>query len=67
MDNYIKALPTPFQPIKGAVKITGLSEHFIRQGVANGTVAHIRSGNKIMINIPALLSVLDEESRSNGR
>jgi len=63
MDNFVKALPAPFQSIKGAVKVTGLSEHFIRQGITNGTIAHIRSGNKIMVNIPALLFFLDEESR----
>jgi hypothetical protein len=67
MNTTVATLSTPFQPIKGAVKITGMSEHYIRHGVADGSIAHIRSGAKIMINVPALLQRLDAESRGLGR
>ena len=63
MKNYINNMPAPFLPIKSVVKFTGLSEFFIRRGISAGTIAHVKSGNKIMVNVPALLSDLDEESR----
>lgn len=52
-----------YHPIKQAVKITGLSEYFFRQSLKNGTLPHIRSGSKVLVNVPLLLAQLDEASR----
>lgn len=51
-----------FQPIKQAVKTTGLSEWYLRQALKNGTLLHIRTGSKVLVNVPRLLAELDEQS-----
>ena len=51
-----------FQPIKEAVKTTGLSEWYMRQALKNGTLPHIRTGNKVLVNVPRLLAELDTQS-----
>lgn len=48
----------PFQKIPDAVKTTGLSAYFLRQGVKAGTVPHVMSGGTYYVNIPALLRQL---------
>lgn len=52
---------TPFQSIRDAVKTTGLSGYFLRKGCKGGSVPHIKSGTKYLINIPALLRKPDAE------
>ena len=48
----------PFQKITDAVKTTGLSAYFIRQGCRDGTIPHVRSGSVYFVNVPALLRKL---------
>ena len=50
---------TPFQSVTDAARTTGLSTFFLRQGLKTGTVPHIKSGNKYLINIPRLLEALN--------
>lgn len=52
---------TPFMKIKDACKITGLSCYFLRRGVKDGSIPHIKSGTVYLINIPALLRQLGAE------
>ena len=47
---------------KEAAAYTGLSYHFIRKGTENGTIPHIMSGNRFLVNVPKLLEQLEEES-----
>ena len=54
-----------FFTICEVVRITGLSEVFLRCGVKSGRVPHIMSGNRALINLPLLLEQLDAASRSN--
>ena len=56
------AIEPVFQPIKAAVKTTGLSEWYMRQALKNGTLPHIRTGNKVLVNVPKLLAELDAQS-----
>ncbi len=49
----------PFQTVKEAVRTTGLSEHFIRSGIKEGTVPFVQSGKKFFVNIPKLLERLN--------
>ena len=52
----------PFLKIKDAVKVTGLSAYFLRNGCKDNTVPHITtSGGVYYINIPALLKQLGAE------
>ncbi len=54
----------PFQRIPAACRITGLSQHFLREGCKDGTVPHVKSGGTYLVNIPALLRKLDAEVRA---
>lgn len=51
-----------FQTIADATRTTGLSQHYLRRGCHDGTVPHIKSGNKFLINVPLLLKCLDQQS-----
>lgn len=51
----------PFQKIQQAVKTTGLSSFYLRNGCRDGTVPHVLSGNAYYINVPALLKRLGVE------
>lgn len=60
MNNKVVDMSRPiFQPIKEAVKITGLSEYFLRQNLKAGKIPYIKSGNKIFINMPRLEAELE--------
>lgn len=52
----------PFRTVNETIAATGLSEFYLRQGIKNGTVPHIRSGNAIFINYPMLMERLNRES-----
>lgn len=51
----------PFQSIRNAAIITGLSSFYIRKGCREGTIKHIKSGNTYFVNVPALLASLGVE------
>jgi hypothetical protein len=53
-----------FQGVLETQKITGLSKATLYGGAKTGAFPHIRSGNRILFNIPRLLAVLDEQSTS---
>ena len=48
----------PFQKIESAVKTTGLSAYYLRQGCRNGSIPCLRSGRTFYVNVPALLHQL---------
>lgn len=52
----------PFQSVKDTCKTTGLSQFYLRNGCKDGTIPYIRSGSKILINVPKLLDMLNKES-----
>lgn len=49
-----------YQSIKETVKTTGLSEHFLRNLLKESKLPHIKSGTKVMVNVPRLLAQLEE-------
>lgn len=49
---------TPFLKIKDAVRVTGLSAYYLRNGCKDGSVPHVCSGGVYYINVPALLRQL---------
>lgn len=51
------------QSIKQTGKTTGMSEWYLRQMLKNGTLPHIRAGNKVLVNVPLLLAQIDEQSQ----
>lgn len=50
----------PFQKIESAVKTTGLSAYYLRQGCRSGTIPCVRSGRTFYVNVPLLLRQLSE-------
>lgn len=48
----------PFMKIAEAAKATGLSCYFLRHGVTDGSVPHVKSGKTYYINVPVLLQRL---------
>lgn len=48
----------PFQSIPEACESTGLSQFYLRRGCKDGTVPHVKSGAKYLINVPLLLKML---------
>lgn len=52
----------PFQRIREACRITGLSQTYLRAGCRAGTIPHAKAGNVYLVNVPALLRQLDAES-----
>lgn len=55
-----------FLTIRQTVEVTGLSTHYLRNGCRTGTVPHITSGNRFLINVPLLIEGLNRESASAG-
>ncbi len=53
-----------FQTFVDASRITGLSQYYLRRGCKTGTIPHIKSGNKFLINIPLLIEQMDLASKS---
>lgn len=54
-----------YQSINDTAKETGLSRWFLRAGVKAGTIPHIQSGNKVLVNVPLMLEKLAEEAAAS--
>lgn len=52
-----------FAKLEDVSDLTGLSMCYLRQGVRNGTIPHIKTGVKYMINVPEFLEDLKKQSR----
>lgn len=57
---------TPFLKIQDAVRVTGLSAYFLRQGCRDGSVPCVRSGRTYFVNVSALLRKLNAEGNYNA-
>ncbi len=55
----------PFLSINEAVKVTGISAFSLRRGCKEGTIPHIKVGDKYLINYPLLLE--RDDSPPNGK
>ena len=51
-----------FLTIEETAEHLGLAVYFIRQGIRQGWIPHIKCGCKTMINIQKLIEILDEQS-----
>lgn len=60
MSEMIDVTRPMFLSIKEVVKVTGLSEYYLRQNIKAGKVPYIKSGNKILINMPRLSATLND-------
>lgn len=48
----------PFMSIEEAAETTGLSTFYLRNGCKAGSVPHVKSGKKYLVNVSALLQKL---------
>ncbi len=51
---------TPFQTIREAVRSTGLSERYMRKLHSEGKLPHVMSGNRVLVNVPKLMEMMDK-------
>lgn len=49
-----------YQSIKDTVLTVGVSEFFLRKQLKAEKLPHIKSGNKVFVNVPALIAQLEE-------
>ena len=56
---------TVFAGVADAAKRVGISPHYLRKRIAEGTAPHIYCGRKILVNIPKLIETLSAESTRN--
>lgn len=57
----------PFQSLRGASYITGLSIGFLRDGCKKNEIPHIMAGKEYRVNVPLLLQQLGAEAAANAR
>lgn len=51
-----------FQKLEAACRITGLSTYSLRKGCKDGSIPCVKRAGKYLVNVPALLRQLEEES-----
>ena len=51
-----------FKSIAETSKITGLSQHFLYDGCRNGTIPHIKSGKKFLLNPEKVVEYLNSQA-----
>lgn len=56
----------PFQSIRGAAEITGLSMGSIRAGCKAGRIPFVMCGQEYRISMPLFLRQLEEEAQKNA-
>lgn len=52
-----------FKTIRQVAALGILSEHYLRQLVAQNKCPYIKTGNRVLVNVDALIEQLDAESR----
>lgn len=55
-----------FVKIAEASKITGCSQYYLRNRVREGSLPALKSGTTYLINLSAMLQILDRESRGEA-
>lgn len=58
-------LTAPYQPFRGASRITGFSIGFLRDGCKSGKIPHIMVGSEYRICMPLFLQQLEAESAAS--
>ena len=53
-----------YQGIPETMKITGLPRALLYENAKTGAFPHIRSGRRILFNVPALLEELEQQARA---
>lgn len=54
-----------FMTLKEACRVTGLSVFYLRSGCKSGSVPHVMSGNRYLVNVPLLINSLSKGGHVN--
>ena len=54
----------PYQTIPAASKITGFSQYFLRNGIKDGSIPHVKCGVKFLVNVPLLMEQMNRQSEA---
>lgn len=57
----------PFLSIRKCVPITGLSERYLRELLRSGELPHIRTGNRVLVNVRQLLEMMDRKTTTKEK
>lgn len=57
----------PFQSLRGASYLTGLSMGFLREGCRKNEIPHIMAGKEYRVNVPLLMRQLEAEAAASLR
>ena len=57
----------PFQSLRGASYLTGLSIGFLREGCKKNSIPHIMAGKEYRVNMPLFMEQLEAEAAANMR
>jgi len=55
------------QSVEQASKTLGVSKYWLREGLKAGTIPHMKSGAKYLVNIPATIARINAESEANAQ
>ena len=55
-----------FLSVRETARATGLGEAYIRRGLKQGTIPHLMTGKKVLVNVPMLVQRLEEQCRTAG-
>lgn len=61
MEQRINYTGPVYRTIRDTVKITGLSDCFIRSRCKAGEINHLKSGKKYLVQVPLLLEQMAQE------
>ena len=53
-----------FMSVRETARATGLGETFLRRGLKQGTIPHVMTGSKALINVRLLMERLEEQCRT---
>ena len=56
-----------YQKLEATCRITGISVYALRRGCRDGSIPHVVRAGKYLVNVPALLRMLEDESKAGGR
>lgn len=65
MSKRVFEATAPFQSIRNAARITGLSQFYLRERCKTQTIPMIKVGTEYRINMPLLLEQLAREAAQN--
>ncbi len=55
-----------FMSVRETARVTGLGESYIRKALKEGKVPHVKTGVKVLVNVPLYMEELDMKCRASN-